>query len=100
MYYDTEVLDENAEVPGEFAFRIRERHRVAGKKPHPRDGLIVHTGYFEVHTGRVYVLDRRAGRHVSADKHPKVVLGRQRLAEHREKLLFELKSLRLKPAQK
>ena len=100
MYYDTEVLEENSEVPGEFAFRVRERHRVAGKKPHPRDGLIVHTGYFEAHSGKVYVLDRRTRRYVSVDQHPKVVQGRQRLAEQRERLQFELRSLRLKPIQK
>lgn len=95
MYYDTQVLDENSEVPGEFSFFVRERHRVAGKKPHPRNGLIVHRGYYEAHTGQVYVLDRKAAKYVPAAKCPQVIAGKKKHAEHQRQLPLKLKELQL-----
>jgi hypothetical protein len=76
MWYEPEILDENSEAPGEFALRIRERHRSVGKKAHPRDGLIVLTGYYQAGTGDIYLFDRLSRKHVPADRHPRVVAGK------------------------
>lgn len=96
MHYETEVLGEDSEAPGEFNFRIRERHRVAGKKPHPRDGLIVHTGYYESQTGNVHVFDRQSGKLVRAADHPKVIKGRESEAQYNRNQLRELGKLKSK----
>ncbi|MBG85444.1 MAG: hypothetical protein CMO80_00895 [Verrucomicrobiales bacterium] len=91
MWYETEVFDEDPETPGELLFRVKERHLTAGKKPHPRDGLIIHTGFFKTDTKKTYVFDRKSKKHLPADKHPAVV---QALNKKNERIKKQVKSIR------
>lgn len=76
IWFETEMLPENSEAPGEFSFRIRERRRSAGLKAHPRDNLIVLTGYAESTSGKVYLFDSLTNKYLPAAKHRRVVDGK------------------------
>ena len=99
-YYDLEILDENTETPGEFSFRVRERHRVVGKKAHPRDGLIVFTGHYAAKSGDVYVFDRRSNRFMPAHRLPQVIDGKKNHARQREAFKREYEAVKLKAQEK
>lgn len=87
MWHENQFTEAKGTPVNHLSFAIRERHRSGPAmhnsptgetapgletSKHPRDGVVVLTGYYDTSSGAVYLLDTRTKKHVKAADHPAV----------------------------